>query len=449
GTSSMRRSIRWTLVGSYGLLLAAVVGAFGATLYSRAADAAFGGVDASLGDRARAIAAAIEKDGADHWDVDLSQDYLDGLAAESYFAAWTPAPEGRLVLRGGKGPPRGEVPKVGLAAFDDAREIQITASSGAHVLVGRSIEAELASLAKLRALIVGAGAGVLLLGLFGGLWLARRTLAPVNALAAATASIGPRDLATRLDVTAAPDELRPLAQAFNATLERLEKAFERQTRFTSDASHELRTPLAVLRTQVEVALRADRSPDEYRATLEACLRSAQRMTALVEALLALARADADEAPIAREEVWLDALARETAELLQPAAEAENVTLHCAAAPARVHGDPRLLADVVSNLVHNGVRYNRPGGRVDVSVARDDGHVVLRVSDTGIGIPAEARGRLFERFYRVDPARSRERGGAGLGLAIAHRIVEAHGGSIDVESEPGEGSAFTVRLPSAD
>jgi two-component system OmpR family sensor kinase len=442
----MRRSIRWTLIGWYGLLLVLVLAAFGATLYLQATAATLDIVDAGLRDRAHAIAGAMEWDEQDGWEVELSDDYLRGITADAYFGVW--GADGGLLLQGGSSGPDTSAHAPGTHTRGDLREMQIAGPQGTSVLVGRSIRAERARLATLLAVVVGAGVGVLALGLCGGWWLARRTLAPVAALTEAVAAIGPRDLATRLDESRAPEELHGLARAFNATLARLEAAFERQARFTADASHELRTPLAVMRAQAELALKGERTPTEQRATIEACLRATERMSGLVEGLLALARADSPEHRPAREEVALDEIVRETTEFLRPAAEAEQVALRCTTSPATVRGDPRLLADVVRNLVDNGLRYNRRGGEVRVDLSCENGHAVLRVSDTGTGIPEEAQARLFERFYRADPARSRRHGGSGLGLAIAHAIVQSEGGSIGVESRPGAGSTFTVKLPSA-
>ena len=442
----MGSSIRWTLIGWYGLLLAGVLAVFGGVLYARAVAATLDAVDAVLGDQAGAIAGALEWDEHDGWELELSDDYLRGLGADAYYRVW--AADGTLLRQGGAAGAAEPDPAAGPRPHGDRREVQLPGPLGTRVLVGRSIAGERAGLAGLLAVVVVSGLAVLALGLCGGWWLARRTLAPVSALTEAAAAVSARDLSTRLDEGRAPSELRGLARAFNATLDRLEEAFLRQARFTADASHELRTPLTVIRTQAELALRGRRTVAEHRATLEACLRAARRMTGLVEGLLALARADAGEDRIAAEDVDLDAVVRESAELLRPAAAAEDVALHCAAESARVRGDPRLLGDLVANLVDNGVRYNRPGGRVDVSLGREEGQAVLRVRDTGIGIPSEAQAHLFERFFRVDPARSRKHGGSGLGLSIASWIVEAHGGSIEVESRPGAGSTFTVRLPAA-
>ncbi|MCZ6599101.1 MAG: HAMP domain-containing protein, partial [Planctomycetota bacterium] len=304
-------SIRWTLIGWYGLLLAAVLGAFGTTLYLQAVDATLGAVDVTLDDRARVLAAALELDPEDGWEIDLSEDYLRGLAADAYFGVW--AADGTPVLSGGDGgpdgPPDGPAATMGLHTRGDLREVSLAGPAGSRILVGRSIRPEHERLADLLAVVVGAGLGVLVFGLCGGWWLARRTLAPVGALTEAAAAVGPDDLATRLDEQGAPSELRGLARAFNATLDRLEAAFLRQARFVADASHELRTPIAIVRAQAEVALKEQRSAGDYRATLETCLRAAERMTNLVEGLLALARADAGEGRPVREDVAFDTLVR--------------------------------------------------------------------------------------------------------------------------------------------
>jgi len=444
GIWSMGSSIRWTLIGWFGLLLAAVLGSFGALLYQQAAEATLSSVDAGLEDRAGAIAAALEWDAEDGWELELSEDYLSGLTARGYYGVWSP--DGSSVRRGGAGVPDQPGANPGLRTRGDLREFERPGPEGARIVVGCSIAALRARLDSLLALVLGIGALVLVLGLLGGLWLARRTLAPVKALAHAAAAVNEHDLETRLDERSAPAELRPLSRAFNAALDRLETAFLKQARFTADASHELRTPVSIIRLQAEQALAQERTPEEYRAALMACLRGAERMTGLVEGLLALARADAGEEHPAREPVQLDLLVQETAELLRPAAVAAEVELGCATRPAWVAGDARLLAEVLGNLVHNGIRYNRPGGRVDVELSLENGSALLAVRDTGIGIDPKDLPHLFERFFRVDPARSRAHGGSGLGLSITHWIVEAHGGTLEVQSRPRAGSTFTVKLP---
>ncbi|MHC4551051.1 MAG: sensor histidine kinase [Planctomycetota bacterium] len=451
----MRSSIRWTLISWYGLLLTAVLATFGTVLFWRVSASAMASVDATLSTRASVIAGALEWDGDEEhepgtglrgWDLELSADYLSEIASGGCFVVWDR--DGEVLLRRGPdGPARPTGVRGAHSRGPDFRQIEIDGRHGTRVLVGTSIVRERRQAAALLATIVGVGIGVLAVAMLGGWWLARRSVAPIERMAHAAAAIDEHGLASRLEIAGTPAELHGLVGAFNATLERLEAAFTRQTRFTADASHELRTPVAIVRTQAEAALRAARTPGEYRESLEACLRAATRMTAIVEGLLTLARADSGGV-VARSRVDLAPVVEEAAAQVRPQAAEEGVTLSCDTEAVEVHGDAGLLGEVVTNLLANAVLYNRPGGRVDVALSADDGVAVLRVRDTGLGIPVEALPQLFERFFRVDPARSRERGGSGLGLSITRWIVEAHGGEIAVESTESEGSTFTVRLPRA-
>ena len=241
-------------------------------------------------------------------------------------------------------------------------------------------------------------------------------------------------------------ELEELAEVLNETFARLEAAFERQTRFTADASHELRTPLAVVRGQAELALSRPRGPEEYRAALGSCLRASERMAALVDGLLVLARADAGKLDVGHTPVDFQQVVEETIDLLRPLAETKRLRLETDLHPAIVLGDSSRLTQVVTNLVSNAIQYNRPDGSVRVGLSAEDGRVELTIEDTGAGIASEDCPHLFERFYRVDKARSRARGGYGLGLAICKSVVEAHGGTIGFRTELGRGSVFWVRLP---
>jgi signal transduction histidine kinase len=232
----------------------------------------------------------------------------------------------------------------------------------------------------------------------------------------------------------------------NDTFDRLRAAYDRQARFTADASHELRTPLAVIRTQSDLALRRPRSAEEYRKSLEACTRAATRMSEMVDSLLLLAAADAGRLELARSPVDLATIVRDAAALLAPLAEERYVTLDLDLQSAVLPADGPRLAQVATNLLTNAIRYNRPDGRVHVTVATAEGRATLTVSDTGVGIPDADLPRLFERFYRADTARSRDTGGSGLGLPICQGIVHAHGGTITVDSTPDQGTRVTVELP---
>jgi heavy metal sensor kinase len=265
-------------------------------------------------------------------------------------------------------------------------------------------------------------------------------------MSATASAISATNLSDRIDAKHVDTELLGLAQVLNAMFDRLEAAFQRQTQFTADASHELRTPLTIIRTHAELALSRSRSPEEYRQTLETCLRAVSRMGKLVDGLLTLARTDAGEAGGCSEVAELSAIVAESAALVRPLAEGRGLTMTAELASVEVVGDATGLAQVVTNLLHNAIQYNRAGGEVRISLTATANEAVLRVSDTGCGIPEEDRPHIFERFYRVDKARSRAVGGNGLGLAICKSIIEGHGGRIGFETELNAGSTFWVRLP---
>ena len=236
-----------------------------------------------------------------------------------------------------------------------------------------------------------------------------------------------------------------MARALNEAFDRLSHAADLQRRFTADASHELRTPLATLRVQLDWALSRPRTPADYTETLETCRRASDRMTHIVDELLTLARGDG-ERQAWREEVALASVVRDAIGLLQPMAAERRVAVEAACEPAYVMGDPARLGDAVGNLLKNAIEYNREGGRVAVKVWSDGSTAYVRVQDTGIGIAADELPKVFDRFYRADKARTRKVGGAGLGLAIAKRVVEDHGGSITCRSQVECGTEVIVSLP---
>jgi heavy metal sensor kinase len=243
------------------------------------------------------------------------------------------------------------------------------------------------------------------------------------------------------------DEFGRLATVFNETLARLEESFERLRRFTSDASHELRTPLTAIRAVGEVGLREPRRAEQYREIVGSMLEEVDRLARLVDSLLTLSRADAGRITLHPERVDLAALAREVSAHLGVLAEEKRERLDLdAAGPVEIAADRAILRLAVVNLIDNAIKYAPPGSAVGVAVAADDGTARLAVRDRGPGIAREHQARVFDRFHRADAGRSRDAGGAGLGLAIARWAVEAHGGRIEVESADGEGSTFTIVLP---
>jgi heavy metal sensor kinase len=280
----------------------------------------------------------------------------------------------------------------------------------------------------------------------GGALVAGRALSPVGGMSRTARRITAEDLAERIPVRGAGDELDHLAETLNAMLVRLEAAFVQVRRFAADAAHELRTPLTALRGELEVGLRADRSPDAYRRVLQSVLESVERLVRLAEDLLVLSRASAGG--LARSgPVDVEVLALGALDAGARLAQGRGVTVRLGAAePVSVRGDAMTLERALLNLVDNAVRYTPAGGKVEISARPTDGAVEIAVQDSGPGIaPADAE-RVFEPFVRLEAARAKETEGTGLGLAIARSIVAAHGGTLTVDSTPGAGSRFTIRLP---
>jgi heavy metal sensor kinase len=276
--------------------------------------------------------------------------------------------------------------------------------------------------------------------------IARKALRPVDEISGIARRITAEDLRRRIPERGAGDELDRLTATLNAMLTRLDAAFEQLRRFAADAAHELRTPLTVLRGGLEVALRNPRSAAEYERVLRSSLEEVGRLIRMSEDLLLFSRATAGlegaRAPMDVERIVLDA-----AEVGVRLAEHTGVAVRVKeTAPVTVMGDAGALRRAVVNLVENAVKYTPSLGTVELTLTREPAWAVIAVSDTGPGIdPADAT-RVFEPFVRLDTARTRETGGTGLGLAIAHAIVVAHGGSITLQSQPGAGATFTIRLP---
>lgn len=389
----------------------------------------------------------------EHW---LPQDFttlFEGEDAPLYYIVWdrdgivlqhsafAPLVKFENLYRGWNSLPVQTVRSRGLL-----REVIHCTSFGNHVLVGRSIQGDIASQHGSGWLLAACGWGVLTLGVVGGGWLSGRTLRPIAAMSDTAKNISVANLSQRIDLAETDSELGQLAGVLNQTFDRLQSAFEYQMRFTADASHELRTPLAVIAAQSELTLSKPRSNEEYRVALETCQRAARRMRSLIDSLLLLARFDAGHPDLRPTQLDLADVAKESLELLRPLADERHITLRSEVSPMPVLGDRDRLGQVVTNLLANAIRYNQDGGQVDVRVERVNGHAMVSVSDNGIGIPAEELPHIFDRFYRVDRARSRAEGGSGLGLAICQSVVEAHGGQITARSEPQHGTTLEVRLP---
>lgn len=290
----------------------------------------------------------------------------------------------------------------------------------------------------------------LVLAAAGGWWIARRALAPVSLMAEQTRQVTDRNPGFRLRVPRPEDELGVLARAFNQLLDRLEGALGAQRQLMADASHELRTPVSIARTAAQVGLaREGRSEEEYRDTLVVIEAQTSRLGRMVEDLLTAARADAGALVVHGSEIYLDELLELCVRDARVLGRERQVDLSCRnGTETPFHGDERLLRQMLMNLLDNALRHTPPGGRVEARLSADEVGFEIAVTDTGSGIPEEARDHIFDRFVRLDPARARP-GGAGLGLPIARSIAEAHGGTLVLERTGPGGSTFVARLPRPD
>jgi two-component system, OmpR family, sensor kinase len=326
------------------------------------------------------------------------------------------------------------------------REVIHVNRFGVNILVGRSMRLDLAQQTTTAFLIFSAGVCVLVVGLAGGWYVAAQSLRPIAAMSVTAASIADLKLNERIDTRDTASELGQLGGVLNKTFDRLQGLFEKQTQFTADASHELRTPVSVILAQTQLALSKERSPEAYREALGSCLRAASRMKSLIDHLLILARLDVAKQAFQGQPLSLDVIVADTCDLLRTLAESHQVTLDSQIEHVSISGERNQLTQVITNLINNAVRYNRPQGHVSVELKVVNGMAQLVVRDTGQGIPAENLPYVFDRFYRVDKVRSRNDGGSGLGLSICKEIVEAHGGTIQVTSELDVGTEFIVRFP---
>jgi heavy metal sensor kinase len=492
------QSIRWRVQAWHCLILVVVLSGFGVTAYHVARENQIRRLDQELeqrlavlfrpqgGPQRERVEGRGERRGGNHHPdsteflAHLSKSVQDAGAIESsgphsfYYALWEG--DGKLLAQSpgapaniplpaqpamdfgpsttnsnslagpGIGPPGPPQPAVFRTRGEFRELLRYGPHGGDCLLVGCSLAPEQAAMRWLAWWLVAAGAAILLLGLAGGGWLAARAIRPIEDISATAMKIAAGDLSQRINAADSANELGRLADILNSTFSRLEAAFAHQSRFTADASHELRTPVSVILTQTQSALARERSGEEYREALEACQRAAQRMRKLTESLLALARLDAGQEPMKREPFDLSRVTRDSVEFVRPLAAERRIDIQCELQEVSCVGDAERIAQVATNLLTNAIHFNRDGGQVKVSVRGENGATCLRVTDTGEGIPAEDLPHVFERFYRVDQSRSRVPGRTGLGLAISKAILDAHSGTIEVTTQPGVGSEFTIRIP---
>ncbi len=289
--------------------------------------------------------------------------------------------------------------------------------------------------------------GIFVFGWIGSNWVAHIALSPVEILSQTASNVSAHSLDTRLVMDAPYQEFQQLSQSFNGMLGRLQKVFESQRQFISDAAHELKTPLAAMKGHMEVALQRPRATDEYQETLSASLGQVEHLTRLVKSLLTLTQFAGEHPPVTLQPLLLTPIVKELVAELSILAKEKGCSLKAELQDVRaILGDAGQLKQLVINLLDNAIRHTPQGGSVTVTLHSSASHVQLTIEDTGSGISAEHLPHIFERFYRADPARDRGRGGTGLGLAIAQEIVRAHHGTITVNSAVGTGSAFTVHFP---
>ncbi len=463
----MRLPIRARLTGWYVLLLAVTLASVGSFVVLRLKADLQRDIDRSEESSAAEIAQGYRQEGSKEF-YDVSGTVLRILPVGTSGAQLLD-PGGRVLLTYGNGV--AQRPMIGPAARRRAlagqhfhqsvslgprREpFRVYASAAVRsgqtrvLVVAKSLADVNRSADRVIVLLLLGGGAALLLTAAGGWWLAGKALTPVARMTSQAQRIGIDRLDDRVPVPRASDELAQLARTLNGMLDRLQRGVEEKHRLVADASHELRTPLAVMRSELDVALMEPGLSAESRAVLVSSREEVERMTRTVENLLTLARVDEGRLELLHRPVELSDLADRVARSLQPVAESKGVSIDVAGAARPVPGDRDRLQQVLANLVQNAVTHSNRRGSVKVRVwdnARDAG---ATVSDEGSGIPASAQPHVFERFYRVDGARSRDNGGSGLGLAICREIVLAHGGHIELESREGSGSAFSFSVPATE
>ena len=484
-------SIRPRIVAWFVMLTGLLLVLFSATVYLSIRTIRMEGLDESLRSRAAALAALVESDHGvleAEFDGELlpSAHLLGSMAGYEVFSH----PDGELLVRS---PSLGDqtiplattpVPVPSAGSLPPQRPYQLASRSrtvtletgervrvvdgfyvvrsdwggeepaGGHlpvvvrILVAEDLSKLVTDLRALQATLFLIGLCTLVLAISAGYLLSRRIVDPLAAMAATAEGIGVDDPMKRVPTTGSGDEIDRLASTLNAAFDRLLEAYERQARFTADASHELRTPVSIIRTQAEVAVRRPRTAEEYQLALNTVVDGADRMQGTLEGLLLLARADGGDTERVDEPLDLLAVVHKAVAEVEDEAEAAEVTLQVEAdgdCPSR--GDERQLQIAVRNLLANAIRHSDAGARVVVRLRCADGNAVVEVEDHGEGIPATALRHVFERFYRVDRARARSRGGAGLGLSIVQTIVGQHGGTASLRSKVGEGTTVTVTIPS--
>ena len=463
GRSARRASLRWRLTGSFAITAGLILIAFLPFASGLIRKQMRTDMDRQLRIDWALIEAHLEADdrGGVRWRASSPATPRSAGYAESWFDVWG---GGVCLLQhwpghgaGALGPPapqggaQARFDSVALSDGRPARTFRQSAKIDDRDVILRVFRDESAHRATQRRIMAGLSLGIplaVLAAAFAGFAMAGRALRPLADMASAARRISSDSLGSRLPNPNPHDELGQLASVFNDTLHRLEGSFEALKRFTSDASHELRTPLAALRSVGEIALREPLGPEQLRETIGSMLEEAQRLHDLAETLLLLARAESGRMPLQVEDVDFEKLARDIVERLDVLASEKGQRLEMAISGRQtiLRTDPVLLRQAVMNLVHNAIRHSPGSTTIRLRLGSGDGWVFLEIIDQGPGIPPEHRERIFDRFHRIDKARSRADGGTGLGLAIARLFVDQLGGRIELECPASGGSCFRVVMP---
>lgn len=456
-----RRSLRLRLAFWFALIAFVLLMALLPLLYTLTERRLNANLDRQLEIDWSLIEAHLEPDGAGgvRWRRESPSSLDSGGYAESWFDVWE---GGRTLMshRPGHGVEIKDSPTPLLRAtrFQDlhfgedrkARTLERKAQIGDREVILRLFHDKESIQMIQREILVSLGLGVpaaVLLAAAGGYLMAGRALRPIIRMTEQAKVITSDSLSKRLPNPNPHDEIGQLAGVFNGTLERLEGSFEALRRFTGDASHELRTPLTALRSVGEIALRETGQVETLRDTISSMLEEAQRLNDLVDTLLMLARVESGHNQLALNSLSVSEIVAEVCDSLEVLAseKRQQIVLTCDPTVTGM-ADRVLLRQAVMNILHNAIRYSPPGTTVRVNCESGESGISISIGDEGPGIAAEHQAKIFERFYRIDKARARADGGAGLGLALARLSVEQFGGTIEVASEPGEGSCFTIRLP---
>ena len=454
----MRLPIRARLTAWYAVLLAVIIVALGTFVVLQLRSDLRQTVDRELGASSLQIAQGYSYEGAEDF-----QDVSGTVLPQGSSAAQVIDPSGRIILEHGElvPGPLGPAHARADALAGKQRVLDIHLKGQRYralfspvrrrgheqvLIVAQSLRDVDEAVDRVLVLLLLAGPAALLATALGGWWLARKALLPVERMTSKAEKIGIDRLDERITPPRTADEIGHLAVTLNAMLDRLEQGVEEKRRLVADASHELRTPLAAMRLELDISLRGDDLTPAGRTVLESTLEEVERMSRTVDNLLMLARVDEGRLELLTTRVDLNEAAEAAADPLRPLAAAKDLVFEVEGEPCAAEADPHRLHQALTNFIENAIKYAEPGGEVRVTTWCDDDEVGITVTDNGPGIPPEARAHIFDRFYRVDSARGRNGGGSGLGLAICREIANAHGGRVWVESEVGEGSAFTLALP---